>query len=49
MGLAATDQAGLERMVLEQAPRLITDLCPRALWKGIRMGLLFAQGGVRMR
>ncbi len=51
-GLVATNLADLEHMVLEQAPRLITDLCPRArtlYGQGNGMGLLLAQGGVRMR
>ncbi len=49
--LADTDPASLEHMALEQAPCLITDLCPKArtlYGQGIRMGLLFAQGGIRM-
>ncbi len=46
-GVAATDPASLEHLVLAQA-----DLYPKAqalYGQGVRMGLLFAQGGVRMR
>ncbi len=51
-GVAATNLASLENIVMAQAPGLISDLCPKAqalYGQGIRMGLLFAQGGVRMQ
>ncbi len=50
--LAVTNPADLEWEVLEQAHPVITSLCPKAqrlYAEGIRMGLLFTHGGVRMR
>ncbi len=50
-GLAATNPAELEWEVLEQAPPVITNLCLKACklyGQGIRMGLLFTQGAVRI-